>query len=242
MLPLARASHPSAPRSTEVVASWPPTATTRAIRVRKPEGFQFRPTQFTFLGLMTAEGPDWRPMSLATSPTREHLEYGVRTSLSPFKRAFEHLAPGDPVWVRGPFGEFVLDGDHPAVLVAGGIGITPLKGMAEYAADAKLTIPVRLLYSNRTEREIAYRGELDELARMNPRFRVLYTLTRGPFDGWDGPTGRIDASLLSHGAEGLERPKYYVCGTPEFVREMTGLLVRSGVPEADLEYELFRGY
>src|SRR2546423_6937944 len=72
-------------------------------------------------------------------------------------------------------------------MLAGGIGITPLKGMAEYANDKMLPIQVRLLYSNRSEGEIAFRAELEELERRNPNFRVLHTLTGDSVSkGWKG--------------------------------------------------------
>src|SRR5437016_4708831 len=107
------------------------------IEVEKPKAFTFGPTQLTFLQLQTGEGMDARLMSLPTCPTRPHLEYAVRLSDSPYKRAFAALQPGDGVRVFGPIGDFVLREMRPAVLVAGGIGITPLKGMAEYAADKR---------------------------------------------------------------------------------------------------------
>ena len=76
-----------------VVSSRPLTPTTCAIEVEKPNAFRFRPTQFTFLQLRTEDGMDARPMSLATSPTRPHLEYAIRVSDSPYKRAFAALQP-----------------------------------------------------------------------------------------------------------------------------------------------------
>jgi glycine betaine catabolism B len=228
---------------TTVVASRELTPHAHGIMLRKPAGFSFRPTQFTFLSLQTDEGLDVRPMSLATSPTRPNLEYGVRNGDSPFKRAFASLRPGDRVAVQGPFGRFLLREDRPAVLLAGGIGITPLKGMAEYATDKALPIHVRLLYSNRSEEEIAYRAELEELERRNPRFHVLHTLTGSDLaKGWKGSVGRIGARQLRDVAEGLDDPVYYVCGKPSMVGEMVGLLSGSGVPEADVMVEVFRGY
>jgi glycine betaine catabolism B len=242
MLPTVRRPVQGPARVTQVVSSWKPTLTTHAIRLTKPNGFHFRATQFTFLGLHTAEGPDWRPMSLATSPTRENLEYAVRLSNSGFKRAFSELRPGDRAWIRGPFGEFLLNESRPAVLITGGIGITPLKGMAEYATDRELEIPVRLLYSNRTAEEIPFRTELETLAERNPRFRVLYTLTGTVPDGWTGASGRISSRMVEDCVSGLTDPLYYVCGTPQFVQDQLTLLGRRGVPEADLDWELFRGY
>src|SRR5438477_8323795 len=178
-----------------VVSSRPLTPSTHEIRIEKPKAFVFRPTQFTFLQLKTKEGMDASPMSLATSPTRPHPEYAVRLSDSPYRRAFAALQPGDEVAVFGPIGDFVLHETRPAVLLAGGIGITPLKGMAEYAADKALPIPIRLIHSNRSEDEIVYRLEVDALEKQNPRFRVLYTLTRNDGQGWQGRTGRIDQEL-----------------------------------------------
>src|SRR5256885_6176418 len=126
---------------TRIVSSRALTPSTRAIEPEKPVGFTFRPTQFTFLQLQTEEGMDARPMSLATSPTRPHLEYAVRLSDSAYKRAFAALQPDDEVRVFGPIGDFVLHETRPAALLARGIGITPLKGMADYAADHKRPTP-----------------------------------------------------------------------------------------------------
>jgi glycine betaine catabolism B len=185
---------------------------------------------------------DARPMSLATSPTRPHLEYAVRLSDSPYKRAFAALRPGDEVLVFGPIGDFVLRETRPAVLVAGGIGITPFKGMAEFAADKALPIPVRLVYSNRSEDEIVYRHELEALETRNARFRVLHTLTRTNDRGWRGATGRIDRGLLQEAARALVDPIYYISGTPSMVAGTLRLLEDLRVPEADVEFEVFRGY
>jgi glycine betaine catabolism B len=240
------AKRPGERFETRVVSSRPLTPTTHGIRVEKPAGFTFEPTQFTFLQLETADGVDVRPMSLATSPTRPHLEYGVRISQSAFKRAFAALQPGTRVMVQGPLGHYLLDPSRPAVLVAGGIGITPLKGMAEYAADRRLSIPVRLVYSNRTVDEIVYREELEALEQSNPHFRVLWTLTRSEPGSWTGRIGRVagrsGTTLLAEAAEALDQPVYYLCGAPGFIQACFKSLVESGISEADIRFEVFRGY
>ena len=219
------------------------TPSIHKILLKKPESFRFLPVQFTFLSLMTQEGMDTRPMSIATSPTRPNLEYAVRVSDSSYKIAFSSLKAGDSVTVQGPYGDFILDTKRPAVLVAGGIGITPLKGMAEYAADRKLPIPVRLLYSNRTTDEIAYRSELEKLEKNNPNFAVSHTLTgENVPEDWHGLRGRINTEYLRKASEGLERPNYYICGTPGMVKACYDLLHRMNVPEKNVNYEVFRGY
>jgi hypothetical protein len=80
-------------------------------------------------------------MSLATSPTRPHLEYAVRLSDSDYKRAFASLRPGDDVIVFGPIGDFVLHETRPAILVAGGIGITPSKAWPNMPPTGRCPFP-----------------------------------------------------------------------------------------------------
>jgi glycine betaine catabolism B len=219
------------------------TPSVHGVRFEKPPGFQFAPVQFCGLELATRAGSIEYPMSLACSPTRPYLEFGARVSESPWKEAFAALEPGDEAEVDGAYGHFVLDETSPAVLVAGGIGITPLKGMAEYAADRQLPIDVRLVYSNRSEEEIAYRSELEVLTRENPRFRVYHTLTRASDSAsWTGRRGRVDTDLLREASRGLSDPVYYVCGAPGLVQDAYRLLVGLGVTPDRIKYELFRGY
>ena len=99
---------PSSGFRLRVVYSRQLTPTTHAIELEKPKAFMFGPTQFTFLQLLTEQGMDVRPMSLATSPTRPHPEYAIRLSDSPYKLALAALQPGDEVLVFGPIGDFVL--------------------------------------------------------------------------------------------------------------------------------------
>jgi len=228
---------------TTVIDSRQITPTIHKITLKKPDSFDFRPVQFTFLSLMTETGMDTRPMSIATSPTRPNLEYAVRLSDSLYKRAFGSLGLRDSVTIQGAFGDFILDEYRPAILIAGGIGITPLKGMAEYASDKRLETPVHLLYSNRTADEIAYAEELKELQRSNPKFKVLNTLTgeQAP-NNWTGSKGRISNDLIRKTSEGLNRPIYYVCGTPSMVSTVFNMLRQMNVPEEDVKFEIFRGY
>jgi glycine betaine catabolism B len=219
------------------------TPTVHRVRFEKPPGFRFAPVQFCGLELSTRRGPVEYPMSLACSPTRPYLEFGARVSGSPWKEAFATLEPGEEAEIDGAYGHFVLDEEAPAVLVAGGIGITPLKGMAEYAADRRLPIEMRLVYSNRDEQEIAFRAEIEGLARQNPRFTILHTLTRVPSgSAWAGRTGRIDARLLEEASRDLSSPVYYVCGAPGMVQEAYGLLQGLGIPPDRIRFEVFRGY
>src|SRR2546427_11699364 len=113
---------------TRVLSSKRLTPTTHGIRLEKPRGFAFRPVQYVGLEISTRDGSEEDPMSLASSPTRDYLEFGARISPSPWKEGFRALSPGDEVEVDGPYGRFVLDESRDAVVVAGGRGATPPRG------------------------------------------------------------------------------------------------------------------
>jgi ferredoxin-NADP reductase len=234
---------PSVIARVHVIESRRVTPTIHSVRFERPAGFEFAPVQFCGLEFATRDGPVEHPMSLACSPTRPYLEFGARLSSSAWKEAFAALKPGDVAEVDGAYGDFRLEETSPAILVAGGIGITPLKGMAEYAADRRLPIDVRLAYSSREESEIAYRPELEELVRQNPRFQVLHTLTRVPKGSdWTGRRGRIDSELLAELSQGLFDPIYYVCGAPGMVQDTYRTLQGLGVDSDRIRFEVFRGY
>ncbi|MHB8584613.1 MAG: ferredoxin--NADP reductase [Thermoplasmatota archaeon] len=219
------------------------TPTTHMIRVEKAPGFSFRPVQFCGLEIMTREGSEEYSMSLACSPTKPYLEFGARLSASPWKQAFAALGHGEEVEIDGAYGHFVLDETRDAVFVAGGIGITPVKGMAEHLADTRSSKRAVLVYSNRSQEEIAYREELSRLEKENPQFHVIHTLTREPAGStWSGRRGRIDAQLVQEAAAGLSDPTYYLCGKGEMVMSAGQALVAAGVPRDRIVFEVFRGY
>lgn len=211
-------------------------------------GFRYLSNQAVRLALPGVDDP-WgavRTFSLSSSPSeRGQISITCRISDTPFKQALAALRPGDRAEVYGPLGLFLYDGARPTVFIAGGIGITPFRGMLRYAADTGVVAPRRLLYSARVPEELLFRAELDELARSSRDLTVHYTVTR-PRDSsveWSGRVGRVDASWIREVAAPLSRPRYLVAGLPEMVEEIVSTLAGTfGVGEDDIDYEVFRGF
>jgi glycine betaine catabolism B len=214
----------------------------------KGTDFQYRSNQAIRLALPGVDDP-WgavRSFSLSSSPSEQgHIAVTCKISETPFKQALARLKPGDMAEVYGPLGAFLLDDHRPGLFLAGGIGITPFRGMFRYAADTGDPQERRLLYSARVPEELVFQNELDELSRIFPHLKVQYSVTR-PTESeiaWMGRVGRIDASWIRETLESLDRPKVYVAGLPEMVAEMVTLLRGPlRVPEDDIDYEMFRGY
>ncbi len=211
-------------------------------------GFRYRSNQAIRLALPGVSDP-WgavRTFSLSSSPSEAGIiAVTCKITDTPFKQALSRLQPGASARVYGPLGHFLLEPSRPAVFLAGGIGITPFRGMIRYAVDTGITQPTTLLYSARVPEELVFRGELDRLSRISGRISIHYTVTRPQEskETWTGRVGRIDIEWVARSAFQMDHPRYYVAGLPEMVAEtVTGLQSKVGVPPGDLVFEQFRGY
>ncbi len=207
-----------------------------------------QPNQFFFIGLPGVRDPrgPFRPFSLSSSPTEKgFIAITSKMTGSPYKERLASLQPGERVVARGPLGDFILDPTRPAIMIAGGIGVSPFRGMIRYAADEGLDIPIVLLYSNRTPEEITFRAELEAILGEWGNLSVQHTITR-PGESeveWHGRVGRIDGGMIQEAGRGLRSPRYYVCGTPGFVEELVTLLIEGlRISPSDISFERFMSY
>lgn len=138
------------------------------------------------------------------------------------------LEPGARVESLGPNGLFVREDRHrdvPAVYVATGTGIAPLRAMLHEELVRPESTPQVLLFGCRTEADLLYRDELEVLARTHPRFRYLPTLSRAS-EGWQGRTGYVQAHLAALHAE-LGPAHHYVCGLTKMIDDVRRALKES---------------
>ncbi|MCI4342178.1 MAG: FAD-dependent oxidoreductase [Thermoplasmata archaeon] len=187
-----------------------------------------------------------RPFTISSSPTESGI-VAISTLMrdTPFKRRLAQLVRGDSVENEAIEGEFVLESGRPAVLIAGGIGVTPFRSMLKFAVDTRLEKPLVLIYSSKTPEAIVFRPELEEFARRNHAIRVLHTVTRPEEarEPWTGRTGRIDAELIREGMRGVRHPLVYVAGPPGFVKETRRLLDEEvHLSQEDIRTDEFEGY
>ena len=151
---------------------------------------------------------------------------------------------GDKIKIKGPYGNFLFQNDFSktAIMIAGGIGITPFRGMIKYATDKKLPAKIKLLYSSKAQDEIAFFKELEELKKINKNLEIKYTLTSDNNNGeWNGSTGRINEKVIKDNID-INNSIFYICGTPSMVEDMIAILKNIGIKEEDIRYEKFTGY
>jgi predicted ferric reductase len=204
--------------------------------------FRFAAGQFVWLKLHRALGRiTEHPFSIASAPGQlPRLQFLVKEA-GDFTRCIGRVAPGTAAYVDGPYGDLTLTGRSGAgiVLIAGGVGIAPILGLARELAATHDPRPLTIVYADRTAAQLAARAELEVMARA-PGRELHLVLDEPPAD-WSGLRGRLDTANLraclprSGAAEWL----YFVCGPPAMIDAVEMSLAELGVPLSQIASERF---
>ncbi len=235
---------------TELLRSEVVAEGTMAFHLRKPDGFGFRSGQAIDLTLLDPPQTDsegnTRAFSLASAPSDPDLVIATRMRETAFKRVLKDAQPGLALKMEGPSGSLTLhkNASKPAVLLAGGIGITPFRSIVREATAQGLPHEITLFYSNRRPEDAAFLPELQGLEGENSRFHLVATMTESEksHSKWEGETGLLTADMLRRYVKALGGPIYYIAGPPAMVAAMRQMLVGAGVDEDDIRTEDFAGY
>jgi ferredoxin-NADP reductase len=213
----------------------------------------YEPGQFAFFPLdgvnNDPKGPI-RHFSLASSPTENNIIISTRIRDSPYKQRLASLEIGSKVKVSEPKGNFTLHKDitKPAILLSGGIGVTPFRSMIKYSTDKSMALRIVMFDSNRDIKNILYKKEFDSWASRNTNLKIVYTVTNeseANLAAWNGETGRIDKKMIEKYLDNsdLLNSIFYICGPPSMLNAMKELLQKTLQIQKDrITSEEFTGY
>jgi ferredoxin-NADP reductase len=223
---------------------------TMSFRFERPQEWVYRAGQSLDMTLLDppetdAEG-NKRAFTISSAPRENVIQITTRLRDSAFKRVLSRAPIGTRVKIEGPFGDFRLHRPaRPAVLLAGGIGITPFRSMlVEAIGGGPLPYCVVLFHANRRPEDSAFADELRSLERGDSNLRFVPTMTAmaESAEEWDGERGRMDTAMLGRHTQGLISPIYYLAGPPGMVKAMRATLDGMGADEDDIRTEEFSGY
>lgn len=186
-----------------------------------------------FLWRFLSWGRFWEahPFSLSAAPDGESLRITVKQS-GDFTAHIGDLKPGTRVIIEGPFGVFTDAARRSGkmLLVAGGIGISPIRALLE-----ETTVDTVLLYRAVKESDLVFREELDSLAfRRGTRVHYLTGDFRvSPSDRYLSP------DHLAELVPDLSERDAFVCGPPPMMAMVEKNLRRAGVPRRYIHSEKF---
>ncbi len=221
----------------------------------------FKPGQFLTFSLQLPAAPGTvartitRCYSLSDSPAPDRYRVTIKRVVAPAEPAgvpdgasssffHDHVHTGITLQVRAPSGHFYLDteGLTPVVLIAGGIGITPMMSMLRWCAQHQPQRVVHLYYGVRNSAEQAYKAVLEDMAVKLPQLRLHVVYSKPLATDREGADyqhpGRVDLPLLKqtlpHGVH-----QFYICGPTAMMESLVPGLEAWGIASTDIHFEAF---
>ena len=210
---------------------------------------QFRPGQFLHLALDEYDPsgfwPDSRVFSIASSPSereRLRISYSVQGRFT--ARMERELREHRSVWVKLPYGEFVIDDTRDVVLFAGGTGITAFTAFLE-GLPPDYGHEIYLAYGARTSRLLIYRGLVEERVKIVSRLHPFYFVERDIDEPelTEGETrsnetiGRLSVAAVWDKIKLPFETLYYISGAPAMLKAISQDLSSRGIKSNSIKID-----
>jgi CDP-4-dehydro-6-deoxyglucose reductase len=211
------------------------------LRLPSVERLQFLAGQY--VDILLADGRR-RSFSLANPPHADDLlELHVRRVPGGFftDYVFDKMKEKALLRFQGPLGTFFLreDSPRPIILIGGGTGFAPLKGILEHAFHIGLGRPLHLYWGARAKVDLYLDGLPRRWEAEQPNFRYTPVLSEPrPEDGWGGRTGWVHEAVAADYPD-LSGYEVYLSGPPPMIRAAKPAFAARGLPEERLYYDSF---
>ena len=226
----------------------------------------YRPGQFIVLCLNIPDPDDHqiideenRCYSLSDASNSEYYRVSIRGAQAPMVNP-ENYPPGlvsnymheqvneqDLIDVQAPSGEFFLDTsqNHPVVLIAGGVGVTPILSMLKTLATEQSSREIWIIYGVRNSDDLAFETEFQESLETLEQLRIYIIYSDVMPDDCDNSNDRMQHEFGYADISRLQsilpcnNYEYYICGPGPMMTALRHGLLDWGVPDRDIKYEQF---
>jgi predicted ferric reductase len=213
--------------------------TSITISGRKLDQLGTQSGQFFMLRVLTAK-QWWRPhpFSISAAPTASTIRFTIG-SRGDDTAILQHIKPGTRVMLEGPYGVFTEERRSQAkvVLIASGIGIPPVRALAETIVARPGDVTV--IYRVRNSDDASLLAEMREICRIRGHRLFVIAGPRGSATSWlnnDG-SGLPDQARLTLMTPFISESDVYVCGPQIWTEHVVKSVVRSGVPAERIHSE-----
>lgn len=217
-----------------------PTVKRYFITIEGINHFDFLPGQFVMLDLPIQHEFTTRSYSIASAPNGNVIELCVvlKEDGQGTPYLFENIVVGSVLKVSAPQGRFFLNEvvETDICLIATGTGVAPLRSMLHHIFNQNIAHKnLYLIFGNRTEKDILYRTEFEELAQKHSEFTFIPTLSREDWAGEKGYVHPIYKNLFA----ATPPATFYICGWSSMVKETKNSLKAMGYGRKQINFELY---
>ncbi len=222
------------------------TPTIKAVFLALDKPLSFQAGQYVQLEIPGLDQS--RAFSIANSPASVErtgeIELNVRIVRGGLGTSYVHerLTVGERMRLSGPYGRFFVrkSAQHPLVFMAGGSGLSSPRSMILDLLEGGFTMPLTLVYGQRSRDELYYDSEFRALAAMYPQFRYVPTLSNEESTSdWKENRGFVHDTAKLHFGGGFQDHQAYLCGPPAMVEACISTLMQARLFECDIFTEKF---
>jgi nitric oxide dioxygenase len=212
----------------------------------------FKPGQYITVRVKTPDGQTtMRNYSLSDKPDQPHFRISVKRELPPEANTpagyvsnmlHDKVEPGDTIELAPPCGEFFLDvtekHERPLVLLAAGVGITPIMSILLSALEAFPKRDIIFVHAVLNESVQAFGKTVDTLAQQHANLKIYHRYSDAGERTGNASTGFVTAEYI----EGLLPARdadYYFCGPQPFMVSIYHDLIKWGIPASQVHFEFF---
>lgn len=227
------------------------TPNVKTYRLTDPDGgklpFNYLPGQFITVTVAPKGVPVKRSYTIASSPTdRDYCEITVKHeekgTVSHYLHTQVHV--GELLQLTGPSGQFTFtekEGDS-VVLIAGGVGVTPMMSVIRYLTDHSWKGEMYFFYSCKNEAAIIFREEIFYLQKRHPNLKSCIILDEPPaHQEQEYVIGRISKELMGQRVPDLTSRRIHICGPKPMMEAVKQMLAELNVPKENVKTEVFPG-
>ncbi|MEK7463796.1 MAG: FAD-dependent oxidoreductase [Patescibacteria group bacterium] len=199
---------------------------------------QYKAGQFITIYFPEIGTPEGKAYSISSSPSEKGMSITIK-AIGLFSKRLCAMKPGDAFIGSLPYGYFFSESDRtPLVLVAGGIGVTPFRGMILDSFERTPHRKIILFQSCKTVDDIVFKKDFEDLARKHPQFKPIFFVTRQESPDPSHICRRIEVMDIV-GKNSPKEKEYFICGSIPFVGDLWKALRKKGVAEEMICTEAF---
>lgn len=206
--------------------------------------FSYLPGQFLTLTLPIVEKPIRRSYTMSSSPTQGYYcEITVKREDQGAGSRYLHdvVTEGDMLEVQAPSGKFTFTGQEAGsvVLIAGGVGITPMMSITRALTDMGWTGEIHFVIGCRDPQHLIFADELKRLQQRHPNLHVHVAMSRIDQDTNGYHAGRLSTERLAEWVSDIATQRIHLCGAPVMMDSVKQMLAELDVPADQIHTENF---
>lgn len=211
------------------------THDTFTLNVEGLKTLDFQAGQFCFLRIEKNNLYARHPFTIASAPSKS-LSFTIKEA-GRFTKTAKELKAGETIFVDGPFGNFIPKENKPLVFIAGGVGITPFMSIIRDHIQKDISQPITLIYGSRTQNDIIFKNELDEIKK--DWFKKVYMLQDIQGMTIEAEQGFINSDIINKYVTDVNNSLYYICGPEGMKNAVKKTLNDIGVSRKNIFVEDF---